>query len=71
MDQINKIAEEKEIIVINAEPSNHSQARFASLDKNIIAPLENDWEYITTEKVGRNRIITLTKEGRYAAEFLI
>jgi len=65
------IAEEQKIIVINAEPSNHSQARFASLDKNIIAPLENEWGYITTEKVGRNRWIHLTDEGRWASEFLI
>ena len=66
-----EIAEEAEIIVINANPSNHSQARFASLDKNIIAPLENEWGYITTEKVGRNRWIHLTDEGRWASEFLI
>ena len=66
-----EIAEEEKIIVINAEPSNHSQARFASLDKNIISPLENDWGYITTEKVGRNRWIHLTDEGRWASEFLI
>ena len=31
------IAEEKELIIINAEKLNHSQARFASLDKNIIS----------------------------------
>ena len=66
-----EIAEEQKIIIINAEPSNHSQARFASLDKNIISPLENDWGYITTEKVGRNRWIHLTDEGRWASEFLI
>ena len=66
-----EIAEEEKIIVINAEPSNHSQARFASLDKNIIAPLENEWGYITTEKVGRNRWIHLTDEGKWASEFLI
>ena len=66
-----EIAEEAEIIVINANPSNHSQARFASLDKNIIAPLENEWGYISTEKVGRNRWIHLTDEGRWASEFLI
>ena len=66
-----EIAENAKIIVINANPNNHSQARFASLDKNIIAPLENDWEYITTEKVGRNRWIHLTEEGRWASEFLI
>jgi len=66
-----EIAEEQKIIVINADPSNHSQARFASLDKNIISPLENDWGYIKTEKVGRNRWIHLTEEGQWASEFLI
>jgi hypothetical protein len=66
-----EIAEEQKIIVINAEPSNHSQARFASLDKNIISPLENEWGYIKTEKVGRNRWIHLTEEGQWASEFLI
>ena len=64
-------AEELELIVINSEPSNHSQARYASLDKNIIAPLENEWGYVRTEKVGRNRWIHLTDEGRWASEFLI
>ena len=64
-------AEESEIITINAQTGNHSQARFASLDKNIIAPLENQWGYVRTEKVGRNRWIHLTDEGRWAAEFLI
>ena len=66
-----EIAEEQRIIVINAEPGNHSQARFASLDKNIIAPLANEWGYITTTKVGRNRWIHLTDEGKWASEFLI
>ena len=66
-----EIAEKQKIIIINAEPSNHSQARFASLDKNIISPLEHDWGYIRTEKIGRNRWIHLTDEGRWASEFLI
>jgi len=64
-------AEELELIVVNAHTENHSQARFASLDKNIIAPLENDWGYVKTEKVGRNRWIHLTDEGKWASEFLI
>ena len=64
-------AEELELIVVNAHTENHSQARFASLDKNIIAPLENDWGYVRTEKVGRNRWIHLTDEGKWASEFLI
>ena len=66
-----EIAEKQKIIVINAEPGNHSQARFASLDKNVISPLENEWKYIKTEKVGRNRWINLTEEGIWASEFLI
>ena len=37
----------------------------------IIAPLENEWKYIKTEKVGRNRWIHLTEEGKWASEFLI
>ena len=64
-------AEKRKIIIINAKEQNFTQARFASLDKNIIAPLENEWGYITTEKVGRNRWIHLTEEGRWASEFLI
>ena len=66
-----QIAEEQEIITVNAEESNHSQARFASLDKNIILPLERDWKFIEIEKIGRNRWIKITQEGRDAAEFLI
>jgi hypothetical protein len=35
-----EIAEAQGLITVNAEKQNHSQARFASLDKNIIEPLE-------------------------------
>ena len=66
-----QIAEEKGIITVNAEESNHSQARFASLDKNIIEPLEKQWGFIEVEKIGRNRWIKITQEGIDAAEFLI
>ena len=37
-------AEDLQLITINAQTGNHSQARFASLDKNIIAPLGKDQE---------------------------
>ena len=66
-----EIAEEEGLITINAEKLNHSQARFASLDKNIIEPLEKEWGFIEIEKIGRNRWIKITEEGRNAAEFLI
>ena len=66
-----EIADDHDLINVGAREENFQQARFASLDKNIIHPLEHDWEFIKVEKVGRNRIITLTKEGRHASEFLI
>jgi predicted transcriptional regulator len=65
-----QIAEEKEIITVNAENENHSQARFASLDKNIIEPLVKQWGFIEVEKIGRNRWIKITQEGIDASEFL-
>ena len=58
------------LISIGARDENYEQARFASLDKNIIQPLENEWGFIEVEKIGRNRWIKLTKEGEYASEFL-
>jgi hypothetical protein len=66
-----EIAEKQEIIIINSEEQNHSQARFASLDKNIIQPLVDEWNFVEIEKIGRNRWIKITEEGRNAAEFLI
>ncbi len=65
-----KIAEEKELITINAKETNHSMARFASLSKNIIQPLEK-WGFIAVEKIGRNHWIKITEEGNNASEFLI
>ncbi len=65
-----KIAEENKIITVNAQEKNHSMARFASLDKNIIQPLEEQWKFIKVEKIGRNRWINLTQEGKNAIEFL-
>ena len=66
-----EIAEEQKIILINSEEENHSQARFASLDKNIIQPLVEEWNFVEIEKIGRNRWIKITEEGKDAAEFLI
>jgi len=65
-----QIAEKNKIITVNAQEKNHSMARFASLDKNIIQPLEEQWKFIKVEKIGRNRWIKLTQEGKNAIEFL-
>lgn len=66
-----ELAEKNNIITVNAQEENQSQARFASLDKNIIQPLEEQWKFIEVEKIGRNRWIKLTQDGYNAAEFLI
>ena len=64
-----KIAKEQKLIVVNAE--NESQATFASLDQNIISPLENQWGFVKVEKIGRTRWINITEDGIHASEFLI
>jgi len=66
-----ELADTQKIIVINAEKDNYTQARFASLDKNIIHPLLEHWKFIEVEKIGRNHWIKMTEEGKNAAEFLI
>ena len=64
------LAIEQKLITVNAQKDNQNQATFASLDKNIIQPLLDKWKYITVEKLGRNRYIQLTEEGKKAAEVL-
>ncbi len=72
--QKKKMAEEAEkskIITVNARKQNFTQARFASLDKNIVQPLVETWGFVEVEKIGRNRWLKLTEDGNYAAEFLL
>jgi len=64
------LAEKAKLITVTARDENQSQARFASLDKNIIQPLQDQWKFIDVEKVGRNRWIKITQEGIDASEFL-
>ncbi len=64
-----RIAKEQKLIVVKAE--NESQATFASLDKNIIRVLEEQWNFIKVKQIGRTRWINITEEGKNAAEFLI
>ncbi|MGI0068725.1 MAG: DUF6293 family protein, partial [Nitrosopumilaceae archaeon] len=58
-----KLADEKKLIIINAKEENFQQARFASLDKNIIQPLQNEWKFVEVERIGRTRWIKMTPEG--------
>jgi hypothetical protein len=66
-----ELAERHKIIVVKAREENFEQARFASLDKNIIQPLEDHWSFVEVEKIGRNRWIKITEAGLQASEFLI
>ena len=72
--QKKKMAEEAEksnIITVNARKQNFTQARFASLDKNIVQPLVDTWKFVEVEKIGRNRWLKLTEDGNHAAEVLL
>lgn len=64
-------AEELGIITVNSREENRESARFASLAKNIVEPLTDEWNFLRVEKVGRTRWVSLTEEGRNAAEFLL
>ena len=64
-------AEKRKIIIVNAKKQNFTQARFASLDKNIVQPLVETWGFVEVEKIGRNRWLKLTNDGNYATEFLL
>jgi len=66
-----EFAEQNNLITVNARKENYTQARFASLDKNIIQPLEEEWKFIEIEKIGRTRWIKITQEGINATEFLV
>ncbi|HZS74061.1 MAG TPA: DUF6293 family protein [Candidatus Nitrosotalea sp.] len=66
-----ELAEKAEIITVGAKDENFEQARFASLDKNIIQPLAEQWHFVEIEKIGRNRWIKMTEDGKNAADFLI
>ena len=65
-----KTADDEKIIEIGAKEENYEQARFTSLDKNIIQPLKNDWEFVKEEKIGRTRWIEITPKGLEALEML-
>jgi hypothetical protein len=66
-----ELAEKNNLISVNPKDEEHrSMVRFTSLDKNIIQPLE-EWGFVTVNKLGRNRWINVTEEGKNASEFLI
>jgi len=66
-----ELAEKENLITVTARKENYTQARFASLDKNIIQPLVEQWKFAEVEKIGRTRWVKITQEGINAAEFLI
>lgn len=65
-----KLAYEHGLILVNAKDENFQQARYASLDKNIIQPLLREWKFVEIDQIGRNRWIKITQEGLDAEQFL-
>ena len=59
----------KKLITVNSV-ENYKMARFTALDKNIITPLKKIWNFVDEEKIGRNRYIFLTEDGKLASQFL-
>ena len=68
--ELAEIAEDRKIITVGAKDENHSMARFTSLDKNIVQPLEKTWGFVDEEKIGKNRFVFFTDDGKLASEFL-
>lgn len=65
------VAEERGIISVNARREDHrSMVRYTMLDKNVIQPLKNTWDLVEVEKIGRNRHVRITEDGRNAVKFL-
>ncbi len=67
-----KVLAEKATVegIISTSAEDKVRAEMASLDKKIIKPLQDRWHLIEEKKIGKNRHITLSKEGKYASEFL-
>jgi len=65
-----RLAEDNQLIVVKPDAKNPEISRYASLDKNIIKPLIEQWHFLEEEKKGRARYIKITKEGLDASEFL-
>jgi len=65
-----ELADNDELITVNAEKDNYNQARFASLDQNIIQPLKEKWNFIDVEKIGRTRWVKLNQNGENVTKFL-
>ena len=64
-----EISIKRKIITINSM-QNYKMARFTALDKTIITPLKKIWNFVDEEKIGRNRYIFLTEDGKLASQFL-
>jgi len=65
-----KALDDNEIIKIGSKEENYEQARFTSLDKNIIKPLKTNWKFIKENKIGRTRWVEITSEGENILEIL-
>ena len=57
-------------IETNKQSENYRMAKYTILDKKVIKPLKEIWQYIDEERVGRNKKIFFTPDGEAASKFL-
>ena len=68
--ELAKRCEDAGLLNISSTSSNRSQVILTSLDKTIIKYLKEPWKAIVEEQQGRNRLISLTDEGKYLVSIL-
>ena len=68
--ELAKRCEDAGLLNISSTSGNRSQVILTSLDKTIIKYLKEPWKAIVEEQQGRNRLISLTDEGKYLVSIL-
>ena len=68
--ELAKRCEDEGLLNISSTSGNRSQVILTSLDKTIIKYLKEPWKAIVEEQQGRNRLISLTDEGKYLVSIL-
>ena len=63
--QLAEKCENEGLLNISSNVNNRSQVLLTSLDKTIIKYLKDPWKAINEKQQGRNRLISLTDEGKY------
>lgn len=67
--KLKDLAIEQNLIRVNDDKENKEISAYMALNTNIVDPLQK-WNFITIEKRGKSKIVTLSEDGRNALKFL-